>query len=131
MKDRPDRAARLQLIKSMFAGQSWQEAVTQSQLNISRSTAYRLVQLARDEDKAEQAFLDDRHGHPYKLTKPVLTWLTEFCTPNPQIASNRVQVELKTHFDVAVSVSQINRARAQLGVSKQQQSPAQVPSKKN
>ena len=130
MKDRPDRAARLPLIKSMCAGQSWQEAVTQSQLTMSRSTADRLVQLARDQDKAEQAFLADRHGHPYKLTQPVLTWLTEFCTTNPQMASNRVQVELKRHFDVAVSVRQISRARAQLGVSRQRQSPAQVPRKK-
>ncbi|TMC15927.1 MAG: hypothetical protein E6J34_20715 [Chloroflexi bacterium] len=131
MKDRPDRAARLQLITCMFAGQSWQEAVTESQLNVSRSTAYRLVQLARDEDKAPLAFLDDRHGHPYKLTKPVLMWLTEFCTSNPQVASIRVQAELKTHFGVTVSVSQINRARAQLGVSRQRPNAGRVASKKN
>ena len=71
MKDRPDRAARLQLIESMFAGHSWQTAAAQSQLKISRSTAYRLVQLARNEEKAGLAFLDDRHGHPYKLTDKV------------------------------------------------------------
>ena len=46
MKDRPDCAARLQLIESMFAGQSWRAAAAESQLKISRSTAYRLVQLA-------------------------------------------------------------------------------------
>lgn len=131
MKDRPDRAARLQLISCMFAGQSWQEALAQSQLNLSRSTIYRLVQLARDEQKAALAFLDDRHGHPSKLTKPVQTWLTEFCTSNPQVASSRVQAELKTHFQVAVSVSQINRVRGQLGVSRQQLAGAQGPSKKN
>ncbi len=71
MKDRPDRAARLQVIEYMFAGQSWRAAVAQSQLKISRSTAYRLVQLARDEEKAAEAFLDDRHGHAYKLTDKV------------------------------------------------------------
>jgi hypothetical protein len=71
MKDRSDRAARLQLIEYMFAGQSWRAAAAQSQLKISRSTAYRLVQLARDEEKAAEAFLDDRHGHPYKLTEEV------------------------------------------------------------
>ncbi len=71
MKDRSDRAARLQLIGRMFAGQSWQTAAAESQLQISRATAYRLVQLARDEDKAPQVFLDDRHGHPYKLTEEV------------------------------------------------------------
>jgi len=104
MKDRPDRAARLQLIGRMFAGQSWQTAVTQSQLNISRSTAYRLVQQARNEDKAPQVFLDDRHGHPYKLTEPVQVWINEVCTDRPQVASSRVQSELQSRFGVAVSV---------------------------
>ena len=71
MKDHPERKGRLQLIESMFAGHSWQEALAQSQLHVSRATAYRLRQLARDEEKAELAFLDDRHGHPYKLTDKV------------------------------------------------------------
>ena len=62
MKDRPDRAARLQLIESMFAGQSWRAAATQSQLKISRSTAYRLVQLAHDEEKAAEAFSSPANG---------------------------------------------------------------------
>jgi len=108
MKDHPDRKGRLQLIEAMFAGHSWQSAVAQSQLNISRSTAYRLRQLARDDDKAKLAFLDDRHGHPYKLIEPARTWLAEFCTSNPQVASSRVQAELKTTFGIPVSVSQIN-----------------------
>ena len=55
MKDHRERTARLQLIEHMFAGHSWQTAVAQSQLNVSRSTAYRLVKLARDEEKAERA----------------------------------------------------------------------------
>ncbi len=131
MKDHPQREARLQLLEYMFAGHSWQTAVTQSQLNVSRSTAYRLRQLARDEDKAKLAFLDDRHGHPYKLTKPVQAWISEFCTENPQVASSRVQAELKATFGVVVSVSQINRVRAKLGVSNQWRGRAQVPNKKN
>ena len=119
MKDHRERTARLQLIEHMFAGHSWQTAATQSQLNVSRSTAYRLVKLVRDEEKAERAFLDDRHGHPYKVTEPVRVWMTEFCTTNPQVASSRVQSELQSRFGVAVSVSQINRVRAQCGVSNQ------------
>jgi len=43
MKDHRERTARLELIEHMFAGHSWQTAVTQSQLNMSRATAYRLV----------------------------------------------------------------------------------------
>ena len=131
MKDHRERAARLQLIEYMFAGHSWQSAVAQSQSNVSRATAYRLRQLARDEEKAALAFLDDRHGHPYKLTEPVQAWLSEFCTNHPQIASSRVQSELQSRFGVAVSVSQINRVRAKLGVSNPWHGRAQVPVKKN
>ena len=131
MKDHPDRTARLQVIGRMFAGQSWQTAVSQSQLHISRSTAYRLVKLARDEDKVAKAFLDDRHGHPYKVTEPVRVWLVDVCTQNPQMASSRVQAELQSRFGVAVSVSQINRVRAELGVSHQWRGRVQAHREKN
>ena len=131
MKDHPDRTARLQVIGRMFAGQSWQTAVSQSQLHISRSTAYRLVKLARDEDKVAKAFLDDRHGHPYKVTEPVRVWLVDVCTQNPQMASSRVQAELQSRFGVAVSVSQIDRVRAKLGVSHQWRGRAQAHGEKN
>lgn len=131
MKDRADRAARLQLIGRMLAGQSWQTAAAESQLPISRATAYRLVQQARNEDKAPQIFLDDRHGHPYKVTEPVQVWINEVCSENRQMPSSRVQSELKRRFGVAVSVSQINRVRATLGVSNQWRGRAQGPAKKN
>src|SRR6266576_4061031 len=131
MKDRSDRAARLHLIESMFAGQSWRAAAAQSQLKISRSTAYRLVQLARDEENAAFAFLDDRHGHPYKLTEPVQAWLVDVCTRDPQIPSSRIQAELKTGFGIQVSVGHINHVRAQHGVTRQRHEQAQTPSKKN
>jgi transposase len=131
MKDRPDRAARLQLIKSMFAGHSWQNAAAQSQLKISRSTAYRLVQLARSEEKAGLAFLDDRHGHPYKLTEAVRAWLVDVCSKDPQIPSSRIQAELKTDFGIEVSVGHINHVRAQHGVTRRRRGQAQTPVKKN
>jgi transposase len=131
MKDHRERKGRLQLIESMFTGHSWQEALAQSQLHVSRSTAYRLVKLARDEEKVERAFLDDRHGHPYKITESVRVWMTEFCTNHPQVASSRVQGELKSRFGVEVSVSQINRVRAKSGVSHQWRGRAQVQGEKN
>ena len=131
MKDHPERTARLQLLEHMFAGQSWQTAVSQSGLHISRSTAYRLRQLARDEDKAALVFLDDRHGHPYKLTEPVRMWMVELCTNNTQVASSRVQAELKTTFGIEVSVSQINRVRAAYGVTKQGRTQVQGQGEKN
>jgi len=131
MKDHPERKGRLQLIEALFAGHSWQSAVAQSQLHVSRATAYRLRELARDEEKAALAFLDDRHGHPYKVTEPVQAWISELCTDQPQVASSRVQSELQSRFGVAVSVSQINRVRAKLGVSNQWRGRAQGPDKKN
>jgi transposase len=131
MKDRTDRAARLQLIESMFAGHSWQSAAAQSQLNISRSTAYRLVQLARNEEKAGLAFLDDRHGHAYKVTALVQEWLVNVCSQDPQIPSSRIQAELKTSFGIEVSVGHINRVRAHHGVTKQRRGQVQTPVKKN
>ena len=79
----------------------------------------------------QNAFLDDRHGHPYKLTEPVQAWLSEFCTSHPQIASSRVQSELQSRFGVAVSVSQINRVRAKLGVTKQGRGRALAQGEKN
>ena len=121
----------VQLIGRMLAGQSWQTAAAESQLPISRATAYRLVQQARNEDKAPQIFLDDRHGHPYKVTEPVQVWINEVCSENRQMPSSRVQSELKSRFGVAVSVSQINRVRATLGVSNQWRGRAQGPDKKN
>ena len=131
MKDHLERKGRLQLIESMFAGHSWQEALAQSQLHVSRATAYRLRQLACDEEKAERAFLDDRHGHPYKLTEPVQAWISELCTDQPQIPSRQVQSELQSHFNVTVSVSQINRIRAKLGVSYLWRGRNQMSVKKN
>src|SRR5947209_947916 len=129
MKDHPERTARLQLIESMFAGHSWQTAAAQSQLNVSRSTAYRLVQLARDEEKAALAFLDGRHGHPYKLTESVQVWLVDVCTKDPQIPSSRIQAELKITFGIAVSVTHLNRVRAHYGVTKPGR--GRTPVKKN
>ena len=131
MRDHPERKGRLQLIEYMFAGHSWQSAVAQSQLHVSRATAYRLRQLARDEEKAERAFLDDRHGHPYKLTEPVQAWLVEVCTRDPQIPSSRIQAELKSSFGIEVSVGHINHVRAQHGVTRQRRGQAQTPVKKN
>src|SRR6266700_629885 len=130
MKDHPERKGRLQLLEAMFAGHSWQSAVAQSELNVSRATAYRLRQLARDEEKAELAFLDDRHGHPYKVTEPVQAWIRELSTANRQVASSRLQTELQTRFGVAVSVSHINRVRAKLGVSHLWRGRNQMPGKK-
>ena len=131
MKDHAQRRARLRLIEYLCAGHSWQTAVAQSQSNVSRSTAYRLVNLARDKDHPERAFLDERHGHPYQVTGPLRAGMIEWCTQDPQVPSSRVQSELKSRFGATVSVSQIKRVRAEAGVSHQWRGRAQTPGEKN
>src|SRR6266446_7330037 len=90
MKAHAQRTARLQLIAKMLEGQPWQKAMTDAGLSIGRSTAYRLVQLARDPERSERPFLDDRHGHPYKLTEPILRWIVDYCTQHPGVYSSQV-----------------------------------------
>ena len=80
MKAHARRTARLQLIASMLEGQSWQQAMAYAVVSIGRSNAYRLVQLARDPERSERPFRDDRHGHPYKLTELMRRWIVEYCT---------------------------------------------------
>src|SRR5260370_34897713 len=115
----------------MFAGHSWQEALAQSQLNVSRSTAYRLRQLARDDDKAELAFLDDRHGHPYKLIEPARTWLAEFCTTPPQAESSPAPADLNATLGVPASARHINRVLADRCIITPPRGQAQWDTRKN
>ena len=117
MKAHVQRTARLQLIANMLEGQPWQEAMSNAGLSIGRSTAYRLVQLARDPERSELPFLDDRHGHPYKLTGPMRSWIVEYCTQHPGVYSSQVQVELRDRFGLEVSRGHINRVRAETGVT--------------
>ena len=117
MKAHAQRTARLQLIAALLEGQSWRQAMTDAGLSIGRATAYRLVQLARDPERSERPFLDDRHGHPYKLTEPLRRWLVDYCTQHPGVFSSQVQTELREQFGVEVSRGHINRVRAEAGVT--------------
>jgi transposase len=131
MKDHPQRTARLQLIEAMRAGHSWQSAVEQSHLQVSRSTAYRLVQLARNEEQAALVVGEGRHGHAYKVTQPVQAWLVEVCTTDPQVPSCRLQAELEATFGITVSIGHLNRLRAQHGLTKPGCGRGAGPGKKN
>ena len=114
MDKEQQRVAKGQLVALMQAGHSWQEAVTFTELPISRPSAYRLVQRVRTEGLA--ALQDGRHGHPTKLREPVLHWLKDFCQAAPQTPSHVVQQELQKHFGLLVSVSHLNATRAALGM---------------
>ncbi|MBO0793360.1 MAG: helix-turn-helix domain-containing protein [Ktedonobacteraceae bacterium] len=60
---------------------------------------------------------DGRHGHPSKLRGEARAFLEASCREAPCTSSPTLQTALREHFDLQVSVSQINRVRVVLGVS--------------
>jgi transposase len=111
------RAAKAQMVAQLQAGQSWHEAATNAGLQTSRSTAYRLLHRVRTEGAV--ALDDQRHGYPAKMRQPVRDWLITFCRAAPASTGHTIQAALLERFGLAVSVSQINRLRAALGVRRQ------------
>ena len=112
--------ARIQVVEAMEQGLPWHEAAKRAGLEISQSTAYRLRQRMRK--AGEQALREGRHGHPIKLRGEVRKFLEEVCRQAPHTPSHTVQTQLARRFSLQVSVSQINRVRASLGVSNPPQS---------
>jgi putative transposase len=108
-------AARVQVVEAMEQGLPWHEATKRAGLQISQSTAYRLRQRMRI--AGEQALREGRHGHPVKLRGEVRQWLEQTCRQAPSTPSHEIQAQLVQRFSFQVSVSQINRVRATLGVS--------------
>jgi transposase len=111
------RAAKPQMVAQMQAGQSWHEAATNAGIQTSRATAYRLLHRVCTEGAV--ALDDQRHGHPTKVRQPVRDWLAAFCRAAPEATGQTVQAALLEQFGLEVSVSQINRLRAALGVRRQ------------
>jgi putative transposase len=107
--------AKAQLVAQMQEGHSWQTAAAQASLRISQSAAYRLWRAFRQ--LGETALQDGRHGHPIKLRGEVRTFLEAYCHQAPHTPSSVIQTLLHERFDLSVSISQINRVRAALGVS--------------
>jgi transposase len=112
--------ARMQVVEAMEQGLSWREAAQRAGLEISQSTAYRLRQRMRQ--GGEQALREGRHGHPIKLRGEVRQWLEQTWKPAPHTPSHEIQTQLAQRFSLQVSVSQLNRVRATLGVSNPPQS---------
>ena len=77
MDNEQRRKAKRQVIDLMQAGHSWQEAVTEASVQISRSTAYRWFQQFRTQGEA--ALHDGRHGHIAKVHQPIQEWLEARC----------------------------------------------------
>ncbi len=113
-------AARVQVVEAMEQGLPWHEAARLAGLQISQSTAYRLRQRMRK--AGEQALREGRHGHPIKLRGEARMFVEEIGRQAPCTPSHEIQTQLVEHFSLLVSVSQINRVRAALGVSNPPQS---------
>ena len=112
--------ARVQVVEAMEQGLPWHEAIKLAGLQISQSTAYRLRQRMRQGGKL--ALQEGRHGHPAKLRGEVRQFLEETCRQAPHTPSHQIQAQLAERFALPISVSQLNRVRATLGVSNPPQS---------
>jgi transposase len=110
------QAARRELVRQIEQGASAREARMSSTVPMHRTTVYRL--LKRVQSEGERALTDGRYGHPVKLRGEVLAFVVESCQTNPCISSPTVQRALQERFALAVSVSQLNRVRATLGLSR-------------
>jgi transposase len=117
MEREAHRVAQAHLVAQMQAGHSWHEAATSAGIQTSRASAYRLLRRVRLEGAV--ALDDRRHGHPTKVRQPVRDWLAAFCRAAPTSPGRTVQAALLERFSLQVSVSQINRLRAVLGVRRQ------------
>ena len=111
------QAAKREIVRDMEQGVSAHEARGRSAVPMHRTTVYRL--LRRVQREGESGFADGRHGHPVKLRGEVLTCLMEHCQTNPSVSSAQVQHAIVERFGSAPSVSQLNRVRARLGLSRQ------------
>lgn len=110
------RAAKRQMMELIERGASVQQARSQGAIPMHRATVYRLLQRVRVQGEA--AFTDRRRGHPIKLRGEVRTVLIEMCQATPSVSSPVVQHALQERFGLSISVSQLNRVRASLGLSR-------------
>src|SRR5258708_3604415 len=114
------REARRGMVRLMLDGLSWCEASEQARIPFTRSGAQRLVR--RVQKEGESALEERRHGHPSKFRGEMREWLERYCRENPLRPSHAVQTELEKGFGLQVSISQINRVRKGLGLSRPKKS---------
>src|SRR5260221_4599074 len=108
------RAAKEQMMALMQTGHGGQEAGAEAGLQVSRSTAYRLLRQVRSRGKA--AFEDGRHGHPAKLRTDERAWLETYCHTSPGTPSRVVQTAFQERFGIQISLGYLNQVRAHLGL---------------
>ena len=107
--------AREQLVTALLEGHCWKEVSERPDVPLKRAMAYRLLHAVRTEGSI--ALQDGRHGHPSKLRGEARAFLETTCREAPRTPSPTLRAALRERFNLQVSVSQINRVRAALGVS--------------
>jgi transposase len=110
------QTAKREIVRDIEQGASTREARARSTVPMHRVTVYRL--LKRVQREGERAFEDGRHGHPVKLRGEALTFVIEHSQAQPHIASSVLHRAMLEHFGSAPSISQLNRVRAGLGLSR-------------
>jgi len=109
--------AQERVISLLRQGIPWREATREAAVTMSRRTAYRFLRCVRTEGE-DAALRERRHGHAYKVCGPVREWLALYCRAAPALSGTHIQAALRERFGLTVSVSQINRVRAALGLSR-------------
>jgi transposase len=115
MKQEQRSTARRHQLELMQAGQPWCKEAATTEIQVSRSTAYRWLQELHT--RGEAALQDGRHGHPAKVRPPVLCWLESRCQATSLVASSHLQKELQEQLGVLISISHLNAVRATHGWS--------------
>lgn len=112
---------RRELVLLMAEGHTYEAATSKVGQLLGHTMARRL--LRRYQKHGEVALKDGRQGHPSKFRLEIQKWLNQSCTQHPTISSRQLQNLLLTHFELKVSVSQINRVRAALHLTRQADTP--------
>lgn len=113
------RRARLRLVTRLGQSESWREAAARAGLRTSRTAACRLLRVVLTQ--GEDALDERRQSHPAKFREPVTAWLLTCCHAYPGTPSRAVRAALQERFGLVVSISQLNRVRAVLGISNRPQ----------
>lgn len=106
--------AKKHMVVLMQSGYSWQDASKQAGVQVSRSSAYRLLQAARL--RGDEALQDGRRGHPAKLRGPAWTFFEEQVKAAPETPSWEIQTVLHQQFGLTVSIGHLNHVRSYLGL---------------
>ena len=110
------QAAKHEIIQQIEQGASVRQARLHCTVLMHRTTVYRL--LKRVQREGESALAERRRGHPIKLRGDVLTFLKDQCQCNPFVSSSALQRLLYETFGLSISVSQLNRVRVALRLSR-------------